>query len=111
MKLNRVPLVIALLACTLPAPALAQQPQQQAVEEHDESQPQAVRTKRSFSGGRFTMDIAGQNVGLVSPIGSDTNPPVVHDPNARAAVSVSPSAATRPGAIVVAPAADDNPND
>lgn len=114
MKLTGLPLAVALLMCALPAPALAQQGQQQADDEAERASNASAANRTNFTGGRFTMDLAGQNVGAINRVDANDTVPAIQDQNASAAATtaVSPSLAVRPGAIVTAPvAADDDKDD
>lgn len=103
------PLLIAILICALPAPVLAQQASPEA--DDAEIHVQSADTGRNHTGGRFMLDIAGHDTGLVSPIDKDQTA-TVRDPNAAAAVAATrPSVVGRPGTIVVAPVADDKDED
>ncbi|MBN8608465.1 MAG: hypothetical protein J0L81_16225 [Caulobacterales bacterium] len=111
MKLLGTLLAVALLACALPAVAQTQQPPARSNAEQDRPSASSAAARQNFTGGRFALDIAGHDAGLVNRIGDKDETPTVADSNARAAVAARPPLATRPGAIIVAPVADDKDDD
>ncbi|QGZ93956.1 hypothetical protein [Terricaulis silvestris] len=102
MKLARLSLAIALLACAVAAPAYAQQTQSTAGAQQD---PRGRTDRRSAVGGRFQLDVSGHTAGFVDKVGGEeqtTAPPVQRVGPAAAAV-VRPSTVLRPGTIILAP--------
>ncbi|ANP45529.1 hypothetical protein [Candidatus Viadribacter manganicus] len=111
MKLTQTASVITLLLFTVATPGLAQQAQQPTDEQTERAQPNTSRTSRNYTGGRFAADIAGQPPGFLNPVGGKDQTPTVQDPNAASAAAPRPVIVTRPGAVVIAPAADDKDDD
>lgn len=111
MKLTRISLAMALLLCTLVTPAVAQQTQQQAGEQTEQARPNNRRPSRNYTGGRFMMDLNGQQPAFLDQVGGKGQTPTVQDQNAASAAAARPAIPTGPGAVVIAPAADDKDDD
>jgi hypothetical protein len=110
MKLIALPLSIVVLACAVAAAAGAQQtPAQSGASTETEEDSDGGGDRRTYTGGRFSLDIAGHNVSLLEKFDGDAEA----TPAARV-VEATPSVAPaplRPGTIVLAPVADDKEED
>ena len=110
MKLLGTFLAVALLACAMAAAAQTQQPPARSNSEQDRPSSSSAAARQNFTGGRFMMDIAGHNTGLISRIGDKDETPTVEDPNAVAAVAARPPLALQPNAVL-APVVGDKDED
>jgi hypothetical protein len=102
MKFAAPLLAIAILTGAFAAPAYAQQSQAQSNEASDDSQ-SSGRGRRSFSGGRFTLDVAGHNVGFLESVEDEEQATTPTIENADALRVVPQIAAAPQGAFVLAP--------